>query len=132
MAAVSINIGQIIQEIRSIAVDIRDTQKAEKESRKAAQLLVYKALAIHPALEYMRPPTGVLGDVDWYTELRSSFNKGIFRRLGPSSGQESRTVGSFTPRLASRPERALQTDFGARGDGHEGQGHDASAVDSRA
>jgi hypothetical protein len=44
--------------------------------------LVYSALAIHPALEYMRPPTGVLADMDWYTDLRSPLNMGIFRRLG--------------------------------------------------
>jgi hypothetical protein len=80
--SISIDVGSILREIRTTVQEIKTDIAATNEKKKAAQLLVYRALSLHPALDHMRPPTGVLADVDWYTELRSTFNSGIFRRLG--------------------------------------------------
>jgi hypothetical protein len=85
MASFSIDVGGILREIRITLTDIKNGAVASNEKRKAAQLLVYRALSLHPALDHMRPPTGMLADVDWYTELRSTFSSGIFRRLGSYS-----------------------------------------------
>ncbi|KAK7438592.1 hypothetical protein VKT23_017927 [Stygiomarasmius scandens] len=82
MATFSIDIGGILREVRLTIAQLKDSRVAEKEKKKAAQLLVYRALSVHPALDHMRPPTGVLADADWYTELRSPFTSGIFRKLG--------------------------------------------------
>ncbi|KAF7350540.1 hypothetical protein MVEN_01359900 [Mycena venus] len=79
--SISIDIGGILREIRTMVTEIKNGIAATNEKKKAAQLLVYRALSLHPALDHMRPPTGMLADVDWYTELRSTFNSGIFRRL---------------------------------------------------
>ncbi|KAJ7429895.1 hypothetical protein FB451DRAFT_586133 [Mycena latifolia] len=82
MATISIDVAAIFREIRTTVREIKDDIVAATEKKKAAQLLVYRALSLHPALDHMRPPTGMLADVDWYTELRSPFTSGIFRRLG--------------------------------------------------
>jgi len=82
MATISIDIGGILREVRLAIAQLKDSRVAEKEKKKAAQLLVYRALSLHPALDHMHPPTGVLADTDWYTELRSPFTSGIFRKLG--------------------------------------------------
>ncbi|KAJ6498335.1 hypothetical protein DFH09DRAFT_1204218 [Mycena vulgaris] len=82
MATISIDVAAILREIRLTVREIKDGIVANNEKKKAAQLLVYRALSLHPALDHMRSPTGILADVDWYTELRSTFNSGIFRRLG--------------------------------------------------
>ena len=82
MASISIDVASILGEIRLYLTQIKDEQVALREKTKAAQLLVYRALSLHPALDHMRPPTGMLADVDWYTELRSPFTSGIFRKLG--------------------------------------------------
>lgn len=85
MATVNLNVdvAAIIHELWSIVGAVKDEKRAEKDRQKDAQLLVYTALSLHPALNFMRPPTGILGDVDWYTELRSPlFSRGIFRKLG--------------------------------------------------
>ncbi|KAF7326356.1 hypothetical protein MVEN_02621900 [Mycena venus] len=83
--SISIDIGGILREIRTTVTEIKNGIAATSEKKKAAQLLVYRALSLHPALDHMRPPTGMLADVDWYTELHSTFNSGIFRRLGAHS-----------------------------------------------
>ncbi|KAJ7853762.1 hypothetical protein B0H13DRAFT_2082515 [Mycena leptocephala] len=80
--SISIDVGSILREIRTTVREIKTDIAATNEKKKAAQLLVYRALSLHPALDHMRPPTGVLADIDWYTELRSTFTFGIFRRLG--------------------------------------------------
>ncbi|KAK0490102.1 hypothetical protein EDD18DRAFT_1358738 [Armillaria luteobubalina] len=83
MASISIDIAAVVGEIREIVCSIQENRVAQKEKRKVAQLLVYRALSLHPALEDMKPPTGMLADVDWYHELRKpSFVAGIFRKLG--------------------------------------------------
>ncbi|KIK58203.1 hypothetical protein GYMLUDRAFT_45415 [Collybiopsis luxurians FD-317 M1] len=82
MATIYVDISAILREVRLLITEIKNERTAEKERTKAAQLLVYRAFSLHPALDYMRPPTGVLADVDWYTELRSTFTSGIFRKLG--------------------------------------------------
>ncbi|KAF5387542.1 hypothetical protein D9757_006541 [Collybiopsis confluens] len=81
MATISIDLSAILREIRLAVTEIRNERTAEKEKTKAAQLLVYRAFSLHPALDHMQPPTGILADVDWYTELRS-VSSTIFRRLG--------------------------------------------------
>ncbi len=83
MASISIDIAAVVGEIREIVSSIQENRVAQKEKRKTAQLLVYRALSLHPALDHMKPPTGMLADVDWYHELRKpSFVAGIFRKLG--------------------------------------------------
>ncbi|KAJ7039899.1 hypothetical protein C8F04DRAFT_1085268 [Mycena alexandri] len=82
MTTISIDVAAIFREIRLTVWEIKNERAAANEKRKAAQLLVYRALSLHPALDHMKPPTGMLADVDWYTELRSTFSSGIFRRLG--------------------------------------------------
>ncbi|KAK0205941.1 hypothetical protein DFS33DRAFT_544920 [Desarmillaria ectypa] len=83
MTTISIDIAGVVGEIRDIISSIKENRVAQKEKRKTAQLLVYRALSLHPALESMKPPTGMLADVDWYHELRKpSFVAGIFRKLG--------------------------------------------------
>ncbi|KAK0220580.1 hypothetical protein IW262DRAFT_1036228 [Armillaria fumosa] len=83
MASISIDIAAVVGEIREIVSSIQENRVAQKEKRKTAQLLVYRALSLHPALDNMKPPTGMLADVDWYHELRKpSFIAGIFRKLG--------------------------------------------------
>ncbi|KAJ4466256.1 hypothetical protein J3R30DRAFT_3719535 [Lentinula aciculospora] len=81
MATISIDVSAIFREVRLLITELKNERTADKEKAKAAQLLVYRALSLHPALDHMRPPTGMLADVDWYTELRSTFTSGIFRRL---------------------------------------------------
>lgn len=71
MATIQVDIGSIIEQIRETLLVIRDEHKAQKEKDDQSRLLVYYALSIHPALEWMRPPSNELGDLDWYTELRS-------------------------------------------------------------
>ncbi|KAJ7239022.1 hypothetical protein B0H12DRAFT_85226 [Mycena haematopus] len=82
MTTLSLDIAAIFREIRHTVTEIKNEIVAANEKKRAAQLLVYRALSLHPALDQMRPPTGMLADVDWYTELRSTFTSGIFRRLG--------------------------------------------------
>ncbi|KAE9407544.1 hypothetical protein BT96DRAFT_986537 [Gymnopus androsaceus JB14] len=82
MASISIDVSAIVREVRSLVTEIKNERTAEKEKAKAAQMLVYRSLSLHPALDRMHPPTGMLADVDWYTELRFSFTSGIFRKLG--------------------------------------------------
>ncbi|KAJ6571849.1 hypothetical protein B0H19DRAFT_1131557 [Mycena capillaripes] len=82
MATITIDVAGILREIRITVGEIKNGVAAASEKKKAAQLLVYRALSLHPAVDHMRPPTGMLADVDWYTELRSTFNSGIFHRLG--------------------------------------------------
>ncbi|PBK64091.1 hypothetical protein ARMSODRAFT_1023496 [Armillaria solidipes] len=83
MASISIDIAAVVGEIREIVSSIQENRVAQKEKRKTAQLLVYRALSLHPALDNMKPPTGMLADVDWYHELRKpTFVAGIFRKLG--------------------------------------------------
>ncbi|KAJ7773483.1 hypothetical protein B0H16DRAFT_1512507 [Mycena metata] len=82
MTTISIDIAAIFREIRLTVREITNERAAANEKRKAAQLLVYRALSLRPALDHMKPPTGMLADVDWYTELRATFSAGIFRRLG--------------------------------------------------
>ncbi|KAF7367400.1 hypothetical protein MSAN_00802600 [Mycena sanguinolenta] len=82
MTTLSIDVAAIFREIRLTVTEIKNGIAAANEKKKAAQLLVYRTLSLHPALDQMRPPTGMLADVDWYTELRSTFTAGIFRRLG--------------------------------------------------
>ncbi|KAJ7627681.1 hypothetical protein DFH06DRAFT_1443298 [Mycena polygramma] len=80
--SIDIDVGGVLREIRITVGEIKNGIAAANVRKRAAQLLVYRTLSLHPALDHMRPPTGVLADVDWYTELRSTFNSGIFRRLG--------------------------------------------------
>lgn len=82
MAGISIDIGGILRELRLLVNELKDERLAAKEKKKSAQLLVYRALSVHPALDHMHPPTGILADVDWYTELHSPFTSGMFRKLG--------------------------------------------------
>ncbi|THU95893.1 hypothetical protein K435DRAFT_112072 [Dendrothele bispora CBS 962.96] len=82
MATLSIDVAGIFREVRLLVTQLKDDRLVEKEKKKAAQLLVYRTLSLHPALDHMRSPTGALADVDWYTELRSQFVSGIFRKLG--------------------------------------------------
>lgn len=81
MATISFDLAAMVREVFQLITQLRNERTAEKEKAKAAHLLVYRALSLHPALDHMRPPTGILADVDWYTELRSTFNTGIFRKL---------------------------------------------------
>ncbi|KAF9071478.1 hypothetical protein BDP27DRAFT_1322205 [Rhodocollybia butyracea] len=82
MATVSIDVSRVIGDIRETILVIKDERKAAKEKLNNAELLVYKALALHPALEHMHPPTGSMGDMDWYTELGTRWSFGIFQKLG--------------------------------------------------
>ncbi|KZS87358.1 hypothetical protein SISNIDRAFT_460971 [Sistotremastrum niveocremeum HHB9708] len=70
MASIQVDIGSIIEQIRESIVVIRDEHKAQKEKEEQSRLVVYYALSIHPALEWMHPPSKEMGDLDWYQELR--------------------------------------------------------------
>ncbi|KAF9061843.1 hypothetical protein BDP27DRAFT_313586 [Rhodocollybia butyracea] len=82
MTTISIDVGSILREVFLLVTQLKDERVALKEKVKAAQLLVYRALSLHPVLDHMHPPTGMLADVDWYTELRSPLTSGIFKKLG--------------------------------------------------
>ncbi len=94
MATISLDVAGILREVVHLIAEIKNERTADKEKAKAAHLLVYRALSLHPALDQMRPPTGILADIDWFTELRSTFASGIFRKLGTLlvAGRSSQTV----------------------------------------
>ncbi|PCH40333.1 hypothetical protein WOLCODRAFT_150373 [Wolfiporia cocos MD-104 SS10] len=81
--SVTIDVGAVIKEIRETVLAIQSNLKTAKEQNEAAQLIVYRALSIHPAIAHMRPPTDVLADLDWYTELRAPvLSAAFFGSLG--------------------------------------------------
>ncbi|KIK68267.1 hypothetical protein GYMLUDRAFT_35648 [Collybiopsis luxurians FD-317 M1] len=70
-----------VRQITSKLTEIVSAIKTESGKVKArdARRLVYLALALHPALNHMHPPTG---NMDWYSALGTRWNVGIFKRLG--------------------------------------------------
>lgn len=93
----------IESEIRKSVLVVQDRSKATKEKEEQAELTVYRALSIHPALANMHPPTGEFGDLDWYSELWHplAFSQGIFKTIGQNEhfqrasllGETGRRVG---------------------------------------
>ena len=76
--------GTIIQQLKESIGVVQDDQRSNFDREEHARLCVYRALSVHPALDAMKPPTQVLGDLDWYTELKSplALLGGSFKKLG--------------------------------------------------
>jgi hypothetical protein len=87
VVTVNIDLGAITQQLRESISIIQDDGRNTLDKEEHARLCVYRALSVHPALNAMKPPTQVLGDLDWYTELKSplALLSGPFKRLGQNN-----------------------------------------------
>ncbi|KAK7444575.1 hypothetical protein VKT23_015253 [Stygiomarasmius scandens] len=65
----SIDLGSLVREIRESILVVRDNQTREEEKINHARLIVYRSLALNPALGCMQPPSGEMADTDFYEEL---------------------------------------------------------------
>jgi len=81
---VNIDLGTITQQLRESIGIVLDDKRSTLDKEEHARLCVYQALSVHPALNALKPPTQVLGDLDWYTELKSplALLGGPFKKLG--------------------------------------------------
>jgi len=77
-------LSSIAEQLKESISIVQDDKRSALDKEEHAQLCVYRALSVHPALNAMRPPTQVLGDLDWYTELKSplALLGGLFKKLG--------------------------------------------------
>lgn len=132
MVNITIDIAGVIDKIKEIVVAIADVRKAEKERRAKAHDLVYYTLSIHPALDFMRPPTGAFADMDWYSEMRSSWKSGILRGIGNFELYSLSMSAELTLLESSfRTKSALQA-YGFAGRGwYKSEDNAPSAVDHR-
>ena len=78
------DMGTITQQLMESIGVVQDAKRSILDKEEHARLCVYRALSVHPALDAMKPPTQVLGDLDWYTELKSplALLRGSFNKLG--------------------------------------------------
>jgi hypothetical protein len=84
LLTVKVNLGVTAQQLRESIGIVQDDKRSTLDKEEHARLCVYQALSVHPALNAMKPPTQVLGDLDWYTELKSplALLGGPFKKLG--------------------------------------------------
>ncbi|KAG6813609.1 hypothetical protein H0H92_009226 [Tricholoma furcatifolium] len=66
MAAISIDVAGILQEIRTTIQLIKGAKALDKKAKQNARRTVYQAFSLHPALDHIHPAEKHLTDADWY------------------------------------------------------------------
>ncbi|KAG6828637.1 hypothetical protein H0H92_007229 [Tricholoma furcatifolium] len=75
MAAISVDVAGILQEIRTTIQTIKGAKDQDKKAKQDARRTIFQALSMHPALDHMNPPERHLNDADWY-DARGQKRKG--------------------------------------------------------
>lgn len=72
MASLSIDVASLVEQIRTSVESIRTQVQTSNQRKLEARLLVYRAFALHPCLDALKPDGRQLSDLDWYCPRTSS------------------------------------------------------------